>query len=201
MCLVFIFSILLQAEEAQMKRSTGWGVPLVLAFVVLVLLACGEASPGNSGSTIDKTAASATSAPAKVFKPGDPVNVGSTWLVTIGSTSKPAPDDFNQPGAGNEFVAVEVTMKNLSSQPQDSAPTTDWILRDQQGTQVSTNDMDDFDSSSPAYPAPRGTIPAGQQVHGYLVFQVSTTSASYTLTFQPNLFDNTLAQWALTLPG
>lgn len=151
--------------------------------VPLLLTACtssGSANtPGSPTSTIVAQATHAplpTATPKPHYKVGEPVPVGASWLVTLTSVTPSSGDSAYQPQAGNDYLVLEVTQQNQSSQPLSVNSQTEWVLHDSAGhayTLVTT------DYGEP----PSGTIAAGDAQQGQLVYEVRSLEHQFTVTF------------------
>ncbi|SRR5579885_1175221 len=139
-----------------------------------------------------------TAAPDHHFQIGDTVTGvssqdGPLWSLKVNGVKTSQGDQFDTPAAGNVYMLVDVTMKNISSQEQDVSSLGMWTLRDSGGQEMKT----DFLSSAP--PPPDGKVEAGSQIRGTLVYQVPTAQHSYTLAFQLSLLSSGQIIWDIKI--
>lgn len=150
---------------------------LVPAFAALVLIACGEAAPSSS-SAVATHGATPTAVAHNHFTVGQTVTVQG-WNIIVNSVSETdgsATGDLAPP-AGDIYLVVDLTMKNVSSASQD-ANLFDWNVRDATGTKAQLGTLLSAADIS-------GTVESGSQTHGQLVFEVPTSQHSFTLEYAP----------------
>ncbi|WP_052568605.1 DUF4352 domain-containing protein [Ktedonobacter racemifer] len=163
-------------------------------FVILgALLACG-ASSDNTGTSTSSSTTSQTSQQVKHFKVGETVKVGDTWEVTVNSVKTSNGDDIIKPDAGNTFLIVNVTVKNISSKEQNISSLLNFKLKDKDGTEGK-----DALLTSGVTPAPNGKIAAGDKSKGDLTYQVSASQKSFTLAFEADLLSSGQTVWDLSI--
>ena len=92
-------------------------------------------------------------------------------------------NEFVAPDSGNEFVKVQVTIKNSSSN-QISYNTFDWKMKDSSGV------IKDVDSSAFMVDGGlnSGELAEGGQVSGFLVFQVPAGDSGLVLQYSPSFW-------------
>ncbi|MBX5449972.1 MAG: DUF4352 domain-containing protein [Thermogemmatispora sp.] len=186
-----------------MKRvlSVVVGVGLIL----MALLACGESagsSSSNTGTAVTPSStasskssgATATSAPAtQHFKVGQAVKVGDTWLVTVLGVKTSDGDEFSHPKAGDTYLLIDVSLKNLSSSEQEVSSMVNFTLRDSSGQQM------DFAIVTSAPKSPDGKVETGEQIRGTLAYEVPRSEHKYTLAFVNDLLDSGQTIWDITI--
>jgi hypothetical protein len=175
---------------------------LVIGFCLVVLfgslLACGEAS-NNTGTAVNSNSSSSsgstpTSAPAQHFKIGQTVKVGSDWQVVVDSAKTSTGSEFNKPQkAGDVYLIITVSMKNISSQEQDASSLLQWSLQDSTG-QKYTETIDSDAGSSPD-----GKVEAGMPLKGDLVYEVPASQKSFTLAFEADLTSSGQTIWEISV--
>ena len=172
---------------------------LLLPVVILVfaLLACGNTSNASTATVVatsGATNAAPTAAPTTVAKVGDTVKVGSTWQIKIISVKTSANDAFNQLKAGNIFLLIDVSIKNLSSSKQSTSSLGDWNLQDSTGQKYTEN------VTTGAPNPPDGDILANSLLRGTLAYEVPQSEKSFTMTFSPGLgLSGDSATWSLSV--
>lgn len=181
---------LLRSGSYRVRAALTVGIVLVSA---AVFLACGVGSAANSGSTVGNGASGTggqTSATSKHFKVGDQVKVGSTYIVTINSVARNSGNDIDQPKAGDNYLVVDVTVKNVSSQEQDLSSILQFTLKDASGQKYDET----FISNATA---PDGKIEPGDQVRGQLPYEVPTAQKTFTLAFESDITSSGETIWDL----
>jgi hypothetical protein len=105
----------------------------LLGVLALVIMACGGSS-ANAGTTTGTSGNNQSSSSSdKHFKVGDQVKVGDTFVVTVNSFKTNPGDDIFKPKSGNQFVVVDVTLKNVGSKEQDNSSLLQFTLKDETG--------------------------------------------------------------------
>lgn len=166
------------------------------AIILGALIACGS-TDNNTGTAVNNTGDStpqATQATAAHFKVGQVVKVGDTWEVTVNSAKKSQGDDFSKPDAGNMFVIVNVTVKNISNQEQDISSLANFSFKAADGTQGQTAIL-----TSGVSPSPDGKVAAGDKVKGDLVYQVPASQKQFTLAFESDILSSGQTIWDINL--
>ncbi len=179
-------------------RSGGYRARALLTVVVVlvsavVVLACGGASAANTGTKIDSGSTSTggqTNTTAQHFKVGDQVKVGDTYVVSVNSVKTSAGSDIDQPKAGNDYLIVDVTIKNVSSQEQNFSSDLQFTLKDSTGQKYTQTII------SNATP-PDGKIAAGDLLRGQMAFEVPTSQKNFTLAFESDIFGSGQTIWDL----
>ena len=145
--------------------------------------------PTQAGSTNAPPASTPTAAlPSQHhFKVGDQVQTGG-WLIVVTSAKTSTGDEVFQPGAGNIFVEVDLSIQNQAAQTQDMN-IFDYTLRASDGTpyQAALSDLPDI----------TGSIVAGGKDRGGIDFEVPQADKTFTLEFAPD-FD-VLAVWDISI--
>ncbi len=170
-----------------MSKKSIFAVIVGVASLAL-LIACGEA---NNGTTT--TGGNATATPQQThFRVGQQVKSGN-YVVTVNSFKVVPGDEFTQPKAGDEFVSIDVTIKNTSSTSQDFSSDLSFTLLDSTGQKYTQTILTGLTP-------PDGTIAAGALLRGQMALEVPKSQKAYTLQFQPDLLDSSvLAIWDLSL--
>ncbi|GER82472.1 MAG: DUF4352 domain-containing protein [Thermogemmatispora sp.] len=170
------------------------------AIIIMALLACGESTSSNTGTAVTPAASTSTSksngatAPAtQHFKVGQVVKVGNTWQVTVLGVKTSSGDEFNQPKAGDTFLLIDVSLKNLSSSEQSVSSVMNFTLRDSSGQQM------DFTIVTSAPKTPDGKVEAGGQIRGTLAYEVPLSEHHYTLAFVSDLLESGQTIWDITI--
>ncbi len=178
------------------SRRTLW---IILGIVVVVLLLCGiggiaaianggKNSPNGSTSSTSTATAQPTATPTAAseadHKIGDTVNYNNEWQVTINgaSFSNGDPSQFDPtPAAGQTYLVIDGTFKNLTSKAQPLSTLLYFELRDTQG-----NNYTETLLFSITLPDSSG-IPAGGLSRGKWAYEVPTNVHAFVLTFNADL--------------
>lgn len=177
---------------------------LALCIAAMVILACGESSnntgtasnsgnSGNSGSSSSSSSAP-TKAPANQhFKVGQQVKVGTTWMVTVDSTNTSTGSPYNTPKAGNVYLIVTVSLKNMSSQEQNVSSIMQFNLQDSSGQKYTETIDPDAGATLD------GKVEAGSPLKGVIVYEVPKSMHSYQLSFQADITSEGQTLWDLSI--
>ena len=190
-----------------LRRS--W-LPGVFLLVVVLTSACGSnaTSTGtSSGKTPAATIASPTQAPAssptssssgtftgspvtntqgKQYPVGQSVQIDGLCLAELLSARTNPGDTYFFPKAGDIFLVLEVSVKNLSTTQLVVSSLLLFVLQDAAGTKYSET-ITDF--SKP----PDTQLNADASTGGNMVYEVPTSSHQFTLTYTPNFTDSTIS--------
>lgn len=166
----------------------------LLGVLALVIMACGESSAntgtsvGSSTSTVQKNTGSTGG--AKHFKVGDQVKVGDTYIVTINSFKTNPGDEFFKPKAGNVFVVIDVSFKNVSSEEKNLSTLLQCDLKDSTGQKYTETVIS-------GVTPPDGKLVAGDVVKGQLAYEVSASQHDFTFSFEADAFSSGQTLWDL----
>jgi len=170
----------------QHKRT--WSVIASLVALALVMLACGGG--GNSGSADNGSSSPAAS--SQHFKVGQQVKVGDTFDVTVNSVTKNAGSDLDQPGSGNVYLIVDVTLKNISSAEQDVSSLVQFTLQDATGQK--------YDETITTFTTPPdGKVEAGALLRGKIAYPVPSAQHKFTLAFEADITSTGQTTWDLSI--
>jgi hypothetical protein len=164
---------------------------VTLGVVVLaggVILACGSAS-ANTGTTTGGSSNSNNSS-SKHFKVGDQVKVGDSFVVTVNSVKTSNGDEISQPKAGNTFLVVDVSVKNVSSKEQNISSLLQFTLKDATGQKYDQT----FISGATS---PDGKVEAGDVIKGQIPYETPKSQHNYTLAFEADIISSGQTIWDL----
>jgi Domain of unknown function (DUF4352) len=158
--------------------------PLLL--IATVILACGESSsPGGSSPSENSTSTQPATGHLKI---GQSAKVGE-WQITVNAVKTSPGSDFNKPKAGNVFLLIDVTMKNISNQQQVATSLGQFKLRNQAGEELPIVIVTDVS------PAPNGNVAAGSQVKGTLAYEVPKETHTFTLEVTGDILSTDQLIW------
>ena len=181
-------------SHPSLKRSLRMLLPLcaLLGVLALVIMACGSsANAGTSvGTSGNSTTTSGSSTSNKHFKVGDQVKVGDTFIVTVNSFKTNPGDDFFKPKSGNQFVVVDVTLKNVGSDEQNISSLLQFTLKDATGQKY---DETIISSATP----PDGKLAAGDTIKGQIAYEVAATQHDFTFAFEADIISSGQTIWDL----
>ncbi len=191
-------------EQRQPPKRSNKGL-LVISIVVIVVLLVGglstflvlRAKNKNAGSNSITTnaqntpttsgvtpVATATTGPVSgngVGTIGTPIQAGSSWIVTVTKTQENTTSVF-PPKAGDAFLEVSVTVKNISAQQQDISSLLEFSLTDANGGKFSESVSD-----SNVHATLEASVPAGQTQSGQIAYEVPQSLHSFNLIFDYGL--------------
>lgn len=181
----------MQSGIQSIKGSAKLRATFGLLAIALVIWACGSSS-ANTGTKSSGSSSStqSTSKPGNQhFKVGDQVNVGNTYTVTVNSVKANTTADI-PPQAGNEYLIVDVTLKNTSSQEQDLSSLLQFTLKDSTGQKYD-------ESLTAGTTSPDGKVAAGDVVRGQIAYEVPTSVHDFTLAFEADITSSGQTIWDL----
>ena len=169
-------------------------VSIAVSFLaVLFISACDttDTGSGNTGTAVTGT----VPAPAQAshFKVGDQVKVGTDWLVTVNSATSNKGDDTDQPKAGDVYLVIDVSLKNLSSQSQTISSLLNFKVKDSTG-----QEYDEALTINLGTP-PNGDVAAGDVLRGQISYEVPAAQHQFTFAFIPDLTDTGQSIWDLSI--
>ena len=194
----------MQPEKTHRARTYGLlGLLALIIPIIVAITACGSATkvatntPGGSNGA----AAAATGAP-KVAAQKMAIGQGAT----ISKAGKPALEvtlegarwgvgDFDTPEAGTKWLVVNVSIKNVGTDPETVSSIMEFNLADDEGykrdSAIGVKTEGSLD----------GTIAASMTMRGEEAYVVKDTSKDFTFTFEPGLFDTTQVMWDIPVSG
>jgi hypothetical protein len=178
-----------------MARTAGIAV---LGILTIGVAACSHGSAHAGSTSGTRTASStATSAPTAVPLPsqvGKATQIGDVWQATVnGATTSAGTASTKLAKAGDVFVVIDISLKNISSQPQQVSSLLEFRLSDTHGTLYTETVTNSFGAP------PGGTIASQGATRGVLVFEVPAAQRQFTLSFEPQLSTPIKATWAITI--
>ena len=99
------------------------------------------------------------------------------WLATVNSVKSSQGSQYVPPKAGNIYLLINATMKDTDVS-NHTISIIAFSLRDDQGNSYPYAYVPDVQELS-------GDVVAGQQLRGYLIFQVPKSLHTFTLQFNP----------------
>jgi len=120
----------------------------------------------------------------QTFQVGDIVDIGD-FSLTVNEVFFPAGDDFNQPKAGHQFVAVDVTFENKSA---ESAGISSML---QMSLKVATGQSYQVDlsaSTAAGGSTPDGELVPGEKIRGQVGYQIPVDATDPVFVFDADIF-------------
>lgn len=195
--------VIQQPKKSRVGRFLAIGCGSLVALVVLIVVISvaasghGNAATSSSSNTTNnqQSTAQPTAQPTKnspvVPKVGD-TNTTGNWQVTLHSAKLNQGDGgFNVPKAGNIYLVVDVTMKNIDSTPQAASSIAQWSLVDADGHS--------YNALITTPNTPDGSVAAGQFIRGNLYFEIPKSQHSFMLQFVPGFDSSQLVQWQVSI--
>ncbi len=115
-------------------------------------------------------------APQTHYQIGQILKIDGVWQVAITAVRSSSGDQYTKPKAGNTFLLIDVTMKNLTSQQLTASSIIQYALHDTNGQNYAETHLSSTSS-------PDGMVQANAELNGTLVYEVPTTIHTYTLSF------------------
>ena len=179
-------------SRLSLKRSLRMLLPLcaLLGVLALVIMACGGSS-ANAGTTTGTSGNNqSSSSSGKHFKVGDQVKVGDTFVVTVNSFKTNPGDDIFKPKSGNQFVVVDVTLKNVGSSEQDISSLLQFTLKDATGQKYNETIISNVTP-------PDGKLAAGDILKGQIAYEVAASQHDFTFAFEADIISDGQTVWDL----
>lgn len=172
---------------------------IVLVIVVIIIAAVANAprSSANSGAAVNTaTATTGNTQPATQsdFKVGQVVSVANTWQVTVLSAKTSAGGQYNTlQHAGDLYLVVTISVKNISSQNQEMSSALLWNLQDPTGQKY------DITIDPDAGATLDGTVSVGRLLKGVIAYEIPKSIKNFTLTFQSDITSTDQSIWDITV--
>lgn len=187
-------------------RRWPWIIALIVVFFIGIAIGNGIGSSSStsitrSTNTTQPDAGTSTQPGTAAVPVGTIAKIGQTITVdqvscTLVSAKVLAPDEFNKPKAGYQYIVVHVTMKNAST-GQVSYNPFDFHIKS------ATGNVTDADFSTPASYTANNTLNSGNldpngSVNGDIIFQAPIGDTKAELTWASSIFaNNTQYGWTL----
>lgn len=159
----------------------------------LSLLACGESSNAGTALTSTGNTPAATVAPIKHFTVGQAVKVGDTWQIVVNSAKESAGSTYFKPKAGNVYLIVAISAKNLSASEQVLSSLVQFHLQDTSGQEYQIA----LDPDAGAILD--GKVEAGAPRKGVLVYEIPQSVHALTLGFESSVVDQGQTIWDIPI--
>lgn len=200
-----------QRRKRRERKETLIAVSIVLAILIVigvVSIAFAHGSSNNATTTAQSPTATPrptatptelpTPTPAPTVKPtpnphgdiGVTLSTG-TWIVTLNNAYTSPGDEFDTPKPGDIYIVVDVTTLNNLAAPQLLSSGANFVFQDQTGQAYD-------ESFTEIGKPPDGTVPANTKLRGQLVYEVSKSLHSFTLTFQDDSTPVNSITWNIT---
>jgi hypothetical protein len=176
-----------------MKHRTLLVLSLALGVALFTFLACGSAdNTGSAVSSSSSNGSSGSTAPAsapKHFAIGQTVKVGDVWSIQVLS-AKTAPGSTYVPASpGNEYLILQIAVKNISNQEQTISSLIQFHLQDATGQEYQV--VIDPDAGATL----DGKVEAGSPKKGSIVYQIPKNVRALTLGFEANVIESGQTLW------
>ncbi len=121
-----------------------------------------------------------------------PQGIGATWAITIGGTraTDGGPIAATALPPGDTYLAVDITVKNVTTSAHDFAGYIDFTVTDATGQRYQTTYL-------PGPSVVDGTIPPGTAKGGTIAFIVPAGQRAFTLTYADPVYGT--QHWALSV--
>jgi hypothetical protein len=167
------------------KKGQHWLWIAALIIVFFIGYTVGANTHAVTTATLTATATPvptrpvATPTPPQIvahYQVGQTLQIDGTWQVAITTVHTSSGDQYTKPKPGNTFLLIEIAMKNISSQQLTASSLIQYTLRDTTEQTYSETPLSNM-------PSPDGTVQAGADLKGTLVYEVPATIHTYTLSF------------------
>jgi len=178
----------------------GGGCLVLILATCGILFALGKFAATTTQSSLTDIEATAQSISQSDLTPtsisahhklNETVSVENTWEVTVTKISTYQGNDISTPTAGNTFIQIEVSMKNISKQQQIASSLLQYSLHDTAGQKYTENLLT-------GATGPDGTVAAGSPLKGTITYEVPANTKAFVLDFTPT-FTGQQISWDLSL--
>lgn len=160
---------------------------ILTGIIVLIIIgSLGSAMGGNEATKVDETASTnstASSSESKTFKVGDVIQL-KDYKITVNKVYNVPGDDFSKPKDGNEFMAIDCTVENISKDEKAISSIMMFKVVDQDGRQCEYSLMGQTAAKAGQLD---GTIGAGRKITGVYVVEVPKGKTGLELEFDSSL--------------
>jgi hypothetical protein len=157
--------------------STGFVVFVCIIGLVLSLLP----APTEPAGAEPVVPYARSNNPSGHFKVGDTATIGNTWIITVSNAQVKPDDGLISAKAGHAFLAIDVSLKNISTQTNNLASDLQFVLQDLHGVSY---DETYIAATPPPAVAQNGNVPAGATVQGQLNYEIPISVSQFTLSFK-----------------
>ena len=182
------------------KRHLYVGRILVSLLVLVLLIGGGVGAvivlrhPNVKPKTTVHATATLTPADGGVGTVGQPLQAGPNWVMTVTSVHTSPTSDF-PPRAGDTYLEVSLTLKNVSPNTQFVSSIIEFTLADSSGKQYSESVNDTYTRQ-----AVDGHLSLNQALNGQVAYEVPQAQHRFVLTFHYGLPDGSseAASWNIS---
>lgn len=130
------------------------------------------------------------------FQVGEQVKVADMWLVQITQAQIQPDNGLMKAPVGQAYLAIDVSLKNISSQTYTFSSSTQFTLQDLQGKQYDQTFIAAVLPPEASTPAQDGRVAAGGSMHGRLTYEIPASLHQFTLSFKADWlnYDPTTSQ-------
>jgi len=135
-----------------------------------------QSTPNTSAPTSQPTD-QPTSTQQTINHVGDTLT-NSMWAVTLNSVKTSTGDQYDTPAAGNIYLIVDVTSKNLSTSPQILSSAGSFTLKDDTGQAYQETII------SSGTPPDASALQPGDKLRGQITYEIPKSLHHFTFQFQ-----------------
>ncbi|MFL5653132.1 MAG: DUF4352 domain-containing protein [Ktedonobacteraceae bacterium] len=169
---------------------------LLLACVIAGIVVVTASKSANTGTSVSSnnsstttTTAPTTSTSAQHFQVGQTVKVGDTWQITINSAKTDNGGQFSTLKSGDEYLNLNITAKNISSQEQNISSAVQFTLTDITGQKY--DETIDLNAGATL----DGKVEAGSQLKGNIAYEVPKSVHSFQMAFEVDIISSGQTIW------
>lgn len=184
------------------RRKLRKGRAFVSLLVLLLLIGSGVGafialhhSNPNAAKPIAHATATTQPATNPTGAPGQSLQAGPNWLMTITRVHTTTISDF-PPKAGQTYLEISITLKNVSPNTQFVSSMLEFTLTDSSGKQYTESVNDTYTRQ-----AVDGHLTIGQTLAGQVAYEVPQSQHQFVLMFHYGLPDgsNAAISWYITI--
>lgn len=167
---------------------------VLMLFITAGLSALKLLSSRHLGKTPIVSVTATQMAHSNTGVPGQPLQAGENWAVTVAGLRTTARGTY-PPKTGETYLAISLTLKNVSTRAQFVASTLEFTLMD-----TGDGQYNEAVTDASTGQAVDGHVAPGQILSGQLTYEVPQTQHHFILTFHYGLASNSSASvsWPLT---
>ena len=157
--------------------STGFVIFVCMIGLILSLLP----APTEPAGATPIIPYSRSSGPSGHFQVGETATISNAWIIAVHDAQVKPDNGLFPASSGHAFLAIDVSLKNISTQTSNLASDFQFTLRDLHGVRY---DETYIAATPPPAVAQDGNVPAGATVQGQLNYEIPISITQFTLSFE-----------------
>ncbi len=133
------------------------------------------------------------------FQVGKQVKVADMWIVQVTQVQIQSDNGLTAATPGKAYLAIDVSLKNISAQSYTFSSSLQFILHDLQGVQYDQTFIAAVPPPELSTPAHDGRVAPGASIHGRLTYEIPVGIHQFTLSFEADWLNYDPATSQLTI--